>query len=317
MYYMAATPAIPQQSAQSSAQSSDPPTLPKQPRAKRGSVAAQKARKATLARAHEVAAYPSHLGRPRSLPLKNQLDSDKLPWEFQPFDSPRSFHAFEVYLALGVGRSLQKTELTLRKHSRLSSKEVSINDTNKCFGFTDNKLASIISAEPLSALIEWCQDNLWVMRSRCWDAHLMELRIKAQEDEIVYMNKAQAKRFAKIQELAESRFEDIKDLPKITRWRDVPILLQMLSEGAKGERVARGLAAEANPAVTINQDFNLAALSSSELDSFVALHAKVLSGPSLTPTSIEPPKPPSLPTLSQDLELYSSIDPEDIIEVED
>jgi len=222
----------------------------------------------TLARAHRIAGKPFVTnGRVATKPKKNQLDPNLLPWDYQPFDSLKSYRAFEVYLALGFERSLQAVS------DAVTVKRPNVIPHNK-----KTKVNSLSTGHVSACngnIHEWSRNNLWTMRARAWDAHLASLRQQKLENEIDVMNATQSTRFERIQKLAESRFDDISSLPAPVTWKEAEVILKLLVEGAKGERVARGLGVEPPGGTTINGDFNLQSLSMTDLKVFLNLHSKV------------------------------------------
>ena len=211
---------------------------------------------AELARAHKtaIAGPGSVLGTARTVPPKNTLDPSLLPWDFQPWENLRSYRAFEVYLALSLGRSVSAVEKAISK----KGKEGAIKNSPSSCG----------------TLNAWCRDNLWTIRARAWDCHLADIRRRTQESEVETMNSVQARNHVRMQEIAATNIEHLAALPPPVTWKEADSIIKLMIEGAKGERIARGLGLEPSGG-GVTQNFNLSGLDTNELDVFIRLHSKV------------------------------------------
>jgi hypothetical protein len=223
--------------------------------------------------AHTIAATDYRApARPRTNPLKYNLAPGILPWDIQPFDTAKSYAAFEVYLALGPGRSLDAVATEMNPEHIPSSTKNKLR--RKCLVNSPQNRFQTLHPDhkvTLHVLNNWCSDLMWVPRVRAWDAHLSKLVQKRREDEILGMNVAQSRRFAKLQDVAETAMDKLIKMDCLpTDWRTVS---NLLVAGAQGERMARGVV-EAIPEKP-QTPFNFANLSDQELNMFITLHTKI------------------------------------------
>lgn len=231
--------------------------------------------------------------RGKTKPAKYILDPSLNPWDMQPFDTCKSYRAFEIYLALGAERSLSKVTSLIATKSNNNNDDSTLNQSfSELSEFTEQlclpkekktgkliKKSSKTGIERQSAqavarpVASWSTDHLWPARVRAWDQHLATLRRQQQESDVEHMNKLHSTRFARLQDIAEDKIERLARSPMLPSWRDA---ISMLVEGAKGERLARGVGAD-RPAVGVNisQEFNLQGLSKNELEQFIELHGKI------------------------------------------
>ncbi len=230
--------------------------------------------------------------RGKTKPAKYILDPSLNPWDMQPFDTCKSYRAFEIYLALGAERSLSKVTSLIATKSTNNNDDSTLNQSFSEIGeFTEQlcspktksgrliKKSSKTGIERQSAqavarpVAAWSTDHLWPARVRAWDQHLATLRRQQQESDVEHMNKLHSTRFARLQDIAEDKIERLARSPLLPSWRDA---ISMLVEGAKGERLARGVGSERpSVGVQISQEFNLQSLSKNELEQFIELHGKI------------------------------------------